>query len=119
MKRIFVQISQCIQNRLQKAPSRYSNLISGFLCGSMFWINADWSLLCHGMSAAIQLTFQNYLTTWLTSKNKCIANYLTKFPWSKVFYALTIGYALHLIILYPSLCSNFMHKISDMVLSYR
>lgn len=56
---------------------------------------------------------------WLVSKNESLANAVAMFPWSKVFYTITIGYALHLIVLYPSLCSKFMHKISDMVLSYR
>ncbi|XP_037028121.1 uncharacterized protein LOC119068581 [Bradysia coprophila] len=116
-------ISKCIQNRLSRAKSmptsRYTNLMSGFLCGSVFWLNADLSLLCHGLSAAIQLTFQNYFMDWLATKNKSIANSAANFPWSKVFFLVTIGYALHLSILYPSLCSKFMHKIADAVVSCR
>lgn len=118
------QISKCIQNRLHRTPlsspaSRYSNLISGFLCGSVFWLNPDVTLLCHGLSAAIQLTFQNYFLNWLTSKSKSITNCAANFPWSKVVFMIATGYVMHLVILYPSLCSKFMHKMSDTIVSRR
>ncbi|KAJ6638484.1 Transmembrane protein, partial [Pseudolycoriella hygida] len=110
---------QCLQNRLQETPSAYANLISGFLSGSVYWINADWSILCHGLSAAIQLAFQNYFLKWLKPKNKSMAHYVANFPWAKAFYTMTIGYAFHLSILYPSLCSKLLIRISDMASGYR
>lgn len=121
----------CSLNRYHQRNTQFANTLAAFVSGSVFWLYPDMTILSHATVSTVKLLWSRYLneiplwpsladdgveTATMTSskmlgsqKSMC-RTMLERMPMSRLAYVFGIGYAFHLRLFYPWICSDLLFK---------
>lgn len=88
--------------------------MAGFISGSAYYVCPNYRFFTHGAATAVQL----FWTYFIKSDGKMF-EVLRKIPWRVLVYAISIGYLLHIRVMYPYLMPKFGTKVFDMTSAAR